>query len=125
MRATMPFLTFEGCAFEALEYYKEVFYHFDIIQLVNYTDSNKVQQAIVKIGEMHLMLHDSEVPSEFTFTPSMSVYIECESLSEIERLYRKLKKNGAIHIPLDDYNVSTRYAWIQDQFGVSWQLNLI
>ncbi|WP_250130210.1 VOC family protein [Jeotgalicoccus sp. WY2] len=74
MRAAMPFLTFEGRAFEALEYYKEVFHHFDIIQLVNYTDSNKVQQAIIRIGEMHLMIRDSEVPSEFTFTPSMSIY---------------------------------------------------
>ena len=47
MRAAMPFLTFEGRAFEALEYYKEVFQNFDIIQLVNYTDSNKIQQAII------------------------------------------------------------------------------
>ncbi len=125
MRAAMPFLTFEGRAFEALEYYKEVFHHFDIIQMVNYTDSNKIQQAIIRIGDMHLMLGDSDVPSEFTFTPSMSVYIECEDMNEIELLYRKLKKNGAIHIPLDDYNMSKRYAWIQDQFGVSWQLNLI
>ena len=37
MKAAMPLLTFEGRAFEALEYYKEVFHHFDIIQLVNYT----------------------------------------------------------------------------------------
>ena len=53
------------------------------------------------------------MPFEFTFTPSMSVYIECEDLNEIELLYRKLK-NGAIHTA-DDYNMSRRYAWIQDQ----------
>ena len=125
MKEAMPLLTFEGRAFEALKYYKEVFHHFDIIQLVNYADSNKIQQSVIRIGDMHLMIKDSEIPFEFTFTPSMSVYIECEDLNEIELLYRKLKKNGAIHVPLDDYNMSRRYAWIQDQFGVSWQLNLI
>ena len=121
----MPFLTYDGQAFEALEYYKDVFQNFDIIQLINYDSSNKIQQAVIQIGNMRLMLRDSEVPSEFTFTPSMSVYIECEDLNEIEVLYRKLKKNGAIHIPLDDYQMSRRYASIQDQFGVSWELNLI
>lgn len=125
MRAAMPFLTYDGQAFEALEYYKDVFQNFDIIQLINYDSSNKIQQAVIQIGNMRLMLRDSEVPSEFTFTPSMSVYIECEDLNEIEVLYRKLKKNGAIHIPLDDYQMSRRYASIQDQFGVSWELNLI
>lgn len=124
MKAAMPFLTFEENAFEALEYYKHVFHQFEILQLVNYPKSNKIQQAIVQIGNMHIMMRDSDVPSKFSFTPSMAIYIECDDLNEIEILYRKLKKKGAIHIPLDDYNISKRYAWIQDQFGVSWQLNL-
>ena len=124
MRAAMPFISFNGTAFSALEYYKEVFRDFEVIQLINFEESTKVQQAVIRIGNLNLCLRDREIPSGTTFKPEISLYLECDSLEEIELLYRKLKKNGVIHVPLDDYKMSKRYAIIQDQFGLYWELNL-
>ncbi len=60
----------------------------------------------------------------FTFTPSMSLFVECESPGEFERLHEQLAAGGETLMPPDDYGFSTRFAWLNDRFGVSWQLNL-
>ena len=120
----MPYLIFNGDAFDALEYYKEIFLDFDILQMTNYDSSNKIQQAIIRLSNLHLIIGDSELPEPSQNSPETSIYIEFDDLNEIEMLYRKLKRKGVIHVPLDDYEMSKRYAWIQDKFGVYWQLNL-
>lgn len=120
----MPYLIFNGDAFDALEYYKEIFLDFDILQMTNYDSSNKIQQAVIRMSNLHLIIGDSELSEPSQNSPETSIYIECDDLNEIEMLYRKLKRKGVIHVPLDDYEISKRYAWIQDKFGVYWQLNL-
>ncbi|WP_026866775.1 MULTISPECIES: VOC family protein [Jeotgalicoccus] len=124
MKAAMPLISFNGTAFSAIEYYKEIFRDLEILQFLNYENSSKVQQAVISIGDLNIVVRDAEIPTGTRFNPEVSLYLECESLEEIELLYRKLKKNGAIHVPLDDYNLSKRYAIVQDQFGLYWQLNL-
>ncbi|WP_031546170.1 VOC family protein [Salinicoccus luteus] len=129
MKSITPFLTFEGRAEEAMKYYEETFKDAEIrlIQRYDSTDANlegKVMQGAIRIQDQLIMMMDSQVPHEFTFTPSMSFFIECETAQEIELYYRKLKKQGAIHMPLDEYGFSRQFAWLQDQFGVAWQLNL-
>ena len=60
----------------------------------------------------------------FTFTPSFSVWIETESTEELERPFTALAEGGAQLMPLGDYGFSRRFGWVNDRFGVSWQLNL-
>lgn len=128
MKSMTPFLMFEGRAEEAMEYYMDIFEDAEIRYVQKYdADSpemqGKIMQGVIRIHDQMIMLMDSNVPHEFSFTPSMSFFIECHSLPEIENHYRKLKKKGAILMPLDEYGFSDRFAWVQDQFGVSWQLN--
>lgn len=129
MKSITPSLTFEGRAEEAMKYYEETFKDAEIRMIRKYDDSDpelegKVMQGAIMIQDQLIMMMDSSVPHEFTFTPSMSFYIECSTPQEIELYYRKLKKQGAIHMPLDEYGFSRQFAWLQDQFGVTWQLNL-
>lgn len=129
MKSMTPFLMFEGRAQEAMDYYMEIFEDAEIRYVKEYdADSpemqGKVMQGIIRIHDQLIMMMDSNAPHEFSFTPSMSFFIECNSLPEIERYYQKLKKKGAILMPLDEYGFSDRFGWVQDQFGVSWQLNL-
>ncbi|RAS84311.1 hypothetical protein A3863_24220 [Priestia endophytica] len=60
---------------------------------------------------------DSNVKLEFTFTPSFSLFITCDSEEEINRLYKNLTAGGGVLMPLDHHGFSKK-------FGVSRQLNL-
>lgn len=58
----------------------------------------------------------------FTITPAISFMVNCPSKREVDELWEKLSVGGTELMPLDAYAFSERYAWIQDKFGVSWQL---
>ncbi len=60
----------------------------------------------------------------FKVNPSVSFFVYCGSENEINRLYEKLSVGGFVLFPLDKYDWSPRYAWVQDRFGVSWQLDI-
>jgi predicted 3-demethylubiquinone-9 3-methyltransferase (glyoxalase superfamily) len=64
------------------------------------------------------------VAHDFTFTPSFSVWIETDSEDELQRLFVALGDGGTQLMPLADYGFSRRFGWVNDRYGVSWQLNL-
>lgn len=70
------------------------------------------------------MAIDGAGPHPFTFTPAISLFVECESLEEIERVYRALSDGGMALMEFGDHGFSKRFGWVQDRYGVSWQLNL-
>jgi predicted 3-demethylubiquinone-9 3-methyltransferase (glyoxalase superfamily) len=61
---------------------------------------------------------------EHPFTPAISFFVACETPEEIDRLWQKLSEGGTTLMPLDKYPFSEKYGWVQDKFGVSWQLIL-
>jgi predicted 3-demethylubiquinone-9 3-methyltransferase (glyoxalase superfamily) len=60
----------------------------------------------------------------FKFTQAISFYVYCESDGEIENLYQSLLENGTALMPLGKYDWSSKYAWLKDKFGLSWQLDI-
>jgi predicted 3-demethylubiquinone-9 3-methyltransferase (glyoxalase superfamily) len=54
----------------------------------------------------------------------MSFYVTCETQREIDSLWESLREDGMVMMPLDRYEWSERYGWVQDGHGVSWQLTL-
>jgi predicted 3-demethylubiquinone-9 3-methyltransferase (glyoxalase superfamily) len=68
---------------------------------------------------------DSPVKHNFTFTPSISLFVECESEAELETAFGQLSASGAVLMPLDNYGFSKKFGWLNDRYGVSWQLNLL
>jgi predicted 3-demethylubiquinone-9 3-methyltransferase (glyoxalase superfamily) len=71
------------------------------------------------------MCIDSPATHDFAFTTSMSLYVQCDSDVEIERLYGALGEGGQVLMPLDSYGFSPKFGWVNDRFGVSWQLTLV
>ncbi|MDM5197199.1 VOC family protein [Fictibacillus enclensis] len=61
----------------------------------------------------------------FTFTPSLSLFIECDSSEELEELHQKLSNNGKVLMPIADTPISEKFSWVEDRYGVSWQLNMM
>ncbi|MDW7739063.1 MAG: VOC family protein [Bacillota bacterium] len=61
---------------------------------------------------------------DFSITPAISFFVNCQTKEEIDRLWGTLSEYGKVLMPLDHYNFSEKYGWIEDKFGVSWQLIL-
>ncbi len=61
---------------------------------------------------------------KFKINPSISVFVLCESVEETNTLWEKLIEDGKALIPIDKYDWSERYGWLQDRFGLSWQISL-
>ncbi len=59
----------------------------------------------------------------FKPNPSISFFVVCEDMNEVEQSWAKLSEGGNIMMPLDKYDWSEKYGWIQDRFGISWQLS--
>lgn len=60
----------------------------------------------------------------FKFTPAISFFVHCKTADEVDALYEKLSEGGKVLMELDTYPFSERYSWVQDRYGVSWQLML-
>jgi predicted 3-demethylubiquinone-9 3-methyltransferase (glyoxalase superfamily) len=122
------FLMFTGNAGEAMNFYVSLFPGSKIVS-VTYYNANEagaegtVKHAMFSLNGQQFMCIDSLVKHDFTFTPSISIYINCESEAEIDKLFKELSHQGSIFMPLAAYPFSKKYAWISDRFGVSWQLS--
>ena len=58
----------------------------------------------------------------FTINPTISFLAHMGSIDETERLAAALADGGSYLMELGEYPWSPRYAWVQDRFGVSWQV---
>ena len=126
MKAT-PFLMFQGQAQDALALYRETFPDFEQIALQEHPAGDmagQVAMARIRIGGQEIMLNDSPPVHAFTFTPSTSIFIECDDEAQLRQLAQALGGGERVMMPVDNYGFSTLFTWIADPFGVSWQLNL-
>ena len=129
MAEVSTFLMFERTAEEAMRFYLSLFPGSTIESLVRYGDddggqANTVKHAVFSFGGQRFMCTDSIVGHRYTFTPAMSLHVACSTEAEIDRLFEKLSDGGEVLMPLAAYPFSKRYGWLNDRFGVSWQLTL-
>src|SRR5690606_12167837 len=111
-------------------FYKSIFEDSEIISIKRYGANEMgkegtVNEATFSIKGQEFMFFDSPVKHQFDFTPSISIFITCDSENEINELYEKLSVGGGALMPLGSYGFSKKFGWINDKFGVSWQLNLV
>lgn len=123
------FLMFEGRAEEAMNLYLSLFDGAEVVSMSKYGPEGpgpegSVIHATVRLPGQELMFSDSFEKHGFTFTPSTSLFVECADDAELERLFKELGDGGGVLMPLANYGFSTRFGWVNDRFGVSWQLNL-
>ncbi len=120
---------FEGRAEEALNFYVSVIPNSTVISIDRYGPGQpgpegSVMKAIFSVSGQEVMCTDSFVKHGFTFTPSFSFFVTCESEEQLGRLFGALSEGGGVLMPMGNYGFSRQFAWVNDRFGVSWQLNL-
>ena len=125
-----PALLFSGQAEEAIAFYMQLFPGSRVEFMQLYAPEfpggpeGKVAFAQISLVGHSLVAMDSGVEQPFEFTPAISFFVELTSEEEIDRTFGMLAEGGEILMPLEKYPFAERYAWVQDRYGVSWQLSL-
>jgi len=123
-----PFLMFEGKAEEAMNFYVSIFPEGWITDISRYGPGEQGKEGSIKVARFTLagqsvMCIDSPVKHAFTFTPAFSFFVDVTSEAELRRLATVLGEGGGGMMPLANYGFSKLFTWVNDRFGVSWQLN--
>lgn len=127
--AVATHLMFDGTAEEAMNFYVSIFKDSTINRIERYAAGEpgaegSVKQASFTLAGQPFLCIDSPVKHDFTFTPSISIFVDCENEAELVEAFERLAEGGQVLMPVDDYGFSVRFGWVQDRYGVSWQLNL-
>jgi predicted 3-demethylubiquinone-9 3-methyltransferase (glyoxalase superfamily) len=115
MQKITPFLWFDGKAEEAMNFYVSVFKNSKVVRVSRYGDAGPgpkgtVMSATFQLdGQEFFALNGGP---QFTFTPAISFFVNCETQQEVDELWDKLSAGGR----------KDRCGWLQDRFGVSWQV---
>jgi predicted 3-demethylubiquinone-9 3-methyltransferase (glyoxalase superfamily) len=113
MQKITPFLWFNGRAEEAVNFYTSIFPNSKIIQLSKLPGGPSPGSVIATYqieGQQFMALDGGP---QFTFTPAISLMVNCETQQEVDTLWEKLSSGGGK--PL-------QCGWLQDKFGISWQI---
>ena len=128
MSTATPFLMFQGEAQAAIDLYMALLPDTRVLDMKRHpaptSNGGTVMLARVAICGREFLFSDSPPVHAFSFTPSSSIFIECDDAEQQDRLFAALAEGGGVLMPLDDYGFSRRFGWLNDRFGVSWQLDL-
>jgi len=115
MQKITPFLWFDGQAEEAMNFYVSVFKNSKIVKVTRYGEAGPgpkgtVMSATFQIeGQEFYALNGGP---QFTFSPAISFFINCETQQEVDELWEKLSAGGE----------KGRCGWLKDKYGLSWQV---
>lgn len=127
--AVSTFLMFEGTAEAALQLYASLFPNAEVENISRYSEGEQdragtIKRADFRVAGHDLIFFDSPVHHQFTLTPAISLFVECENQAELDRVFQELQTGGTVLMPAANDGFSARFGWVNDRFGVSWQLNL-
>lgn len=121
MANIVPHLWFDNQAHEAAEFYTSLFPESEItlVNTISETPSGDVETLTFTIMGRRFMAISAG--PYFKLNPSISVTAVLEE-HLIEPIWERLAAHGNTLMPLDSYPFSSTYGWVQDRFGLSWQL---
>jgi predicted 3-demethylubiquinone-9 3-methyltransferase (glyoxalase superfamily) len=110
-----PCLWFDGKAKEAAAFYGTIFNNSGI------TSETPVVVTFNLAGQHFMGLNGGPM---YKPNPSVSFYVVCETMEEVDNAWQKLAEGGSVLMPLNKYPWSEKYGWLNDKYGISWQLTL-
>ena len=131
MQKITPFLWFNNNAKDAANFYTSIFKNSKIQKIHYYGETGgKVSgKPIGSIMTVSFQLAGQNFISinggpNFTFTPAISFFVSCETSQELDELWKNLSDESTVLMELGKYPFSEKFGWLEDKYGVSWQLNL-
>jgi len=120
---------FQGDAQAALDLYLATFPDASALRAERYVEGEVGPEGAIKIAVFILcgqefMCSDSPVKHDFSFTPASSTFVQLDTVEDLVQVFAALSEGGQVLMPLDNYGFSQRFGWLNDRFGVSWQLNV-
>ena len=115
MKKIIPFLWFDDKAEEAANFYVSLFKNSKIVTVTRYGDAGpgpkgKAMSVIFQLdGDEFYALNGGPM---FKFTEAISLFINCETQEEVDRLWKNLSEGGS----------ESRCGWLKDRYGLSWQV---
>jgi predicted 3-demethylubiquinone-9 3-methyltransferase (glyoxalase superfamily) len=115
MKKITPFLWFDTQAEEAARFYVSIFERSRITSVSRAPGASpgrpgRVMSVAFRLaGQDFLALNGGP---HFTFTPAISLFVDCKTQPEIDRLWRRLTRGGQ----------AGRCGWLTDRYGLSWQI---
>jgi predicted 3-demethylubiquinone-9 3-methyltransferase (glyoxalase superfamily) len=127
----VPHLWFDDQAEEAAAFYTGLFGEARTLRLARYgsegVEIHRRPPGSVMTVEFELLGHRFVALNggpHFRFTPAISFFVTRESEAEVDHLWEGLRDGGIVMMELDRYPWSEKYGWIQDRYGVTWQISL-
>jgi predicted 3-demethylubiquinone-9 3-methyltransferase (glyoxalase superfamily) len=115
MQKITPFLWFNGQAEEAVNFYVSIFKNSKAGSIQRYGDGGPGPKGTVMSATFQLEGQDFYALNggpQFSFTPAISFFVNCETQQEVDELWEKLSQGGE----------KGRCGWLKDKFGLSWQI---
>ena len=115
MQKITPFLWFDNQAEEAMNFYVSIFKNSKVVKVTRYGEAGPgpkgaVMSATFQLeGQTFYALNGGPL---FSFTPAMSLFVNCETQQEVDELWEKLSAGGK----------KERCGWLKDKYGLSWQI---
>lgn len=129
MNNVKPCLWFDDNAEAAAEFYTSLFQNSRIVSKELYTEASSEAsgQPVGSVATVEFELAGQEFVvlnggPLFKFTPATSFFVSSQNEQEIDLLYARLSDGGSDLMPYQQYPWSKKYAWVNDRFGVSWQI---
>lgn len=130
MQKITPHLWYDKEAKEAAEFYTSLFPDSQITHINTLHDTPSGDCDIVSFKLWGYSVMAISAGPLFKFNPSISFMVnfdpseDKDAETRIEEVWKKLIDGGKALMPLDTYPFSKRYGWVEDKYGLSWQLIL-
>ena len=109
MQSITPFLWFDGNAEEAMNFYVSIFKNSKIVSTMPGPDGKILTGTFQLEGQQFMALNGGP---KYKFTEAISLFVNCETQTEVDALWNKLTEGGA----------ESQCGWLKDKFGLSWQI---
>jgi predicted 3-demethylubiquinone-9 3-methyltransferase (glyoxalase superfamily) len=122
MQKITPHLWFDQEAVKAAEFYSSIFDDSKITHQSTIRDTPSGDSQVVGFTVLGYEFMAISAGPLFKINPSISFHVKCKSVDEVDEVWKRLSVGGTVLMELGEYPFSKRYGWLQDKYGVSWQI---